>query len=325
MNSDLSNLVPYDRICNEELRSNQKLNMIPICKKYLRFLDNYELWDDTKAEYDVSLLLNYWLYDKISNFYSTKNIDKISVDFSALQLIWDHFKDDAKRKPYYQNFKPNEGIFKKEDWENKKKLYEYYVNYDNLFSTVQLYPNKCTEYYDYFKEMISVYKIFSGLCLSREYSCPEYFYKFQKKNPDNNIENLPCYKQIDMQKTAAARARLSREGGTSDHSPGPEVGHLKVRGASGPQGDSASTQDTQSTSQSSNIGTKVSHSVLGAAPVLLTATMLYRYTPLGPWIRIFGGGRTTSMNAMDTLSPYTQETGDMFSKDTENYISYQPI
>ncbi|KMZ77313.1 hypothetical protein PVIIG_06121, partial [Plasmodium vivax India VII] len=75
----------------------------------------------------------------------------------------------------------------------------------------------------------------------------------------------------------------------------------------------------------SEIRRKVTHSVNVAALFLLTPTMLYRYTPLGPWIRRFGGGGTNSMNAMDALSSYTQETGNMLSDDSANYISYQPI
>ncbi|VUZ99565.1 PIR protein, fragment [Plasmodium vivax] len=52
---------------------------------------------------------------------------------------------------------------------------------------------------------------------------------------------------------------------------------------------------------------------------------LPKYTPLGPWIRRFGGGGTNSMNAMDTFSSYTEETSNMLSDESANYISYQPM
>ncbi|SCA59655.1 Plasmodium vivax Vir protein, putative [Plasmodium vivax] len=159
--------------------------MTPICVKYLRFLDDSELWSDSSFEYDVSILLNYWLYDKIAAIYGITDIATISIDFSALQMVWDHFMESRKRKPYNEKFKPNTDIFYEEDWEKRRKLYEYYVNYDELFG-------------------------------------------------------------IDME------------------------GPLVTTG--GPTAES----NTQLESENFEIGKKVSHTVLGAAPVLLTATMLYR-------------------------------------------------
>ncbi|SCA83732.1 Plasmodium vivax Vir protein, putative [Plasmodium vivax] len=273
--------------------------MIPICKKYLRFLDISEEWSDTNTEYDVSLLLNYWLSDKIASIHGITNIDKIRIDFGDLQRIWDHFNNSLNRKSYYYKFKPETNIFNEEDWEKRKKLYEYYVDYDILFRNAQWFPQKCKEYYDKIKEFSTVYKYFEGKCLPGEYKCPIFFDEFKKKNPVHNLENLECYKQIDKQRTAAG-AKPSALGDTSHHSPGSKDGPLAVRGDLGFQGDAASTYSTDSTPGMS-------------------------YTPFGPWIRKLRGGSTNNINAMDGFSPYTQETGDMFSDDSANFISYQPI
>ncbi|SBT56098.1 PIR Superfamily Protein [Plasmodium ovale wallikeri] len=43
-------------------------------------------------------------------------------------------------------------------------------------------------------------------------------------------------------------------------------------------------RDTEMTNKNSQIGTKVRHSALGVSPFLLTASALYKYTPIGPWI-----------------------------------------
>ncbi|SCA82163.1 VIR protein [Plasmodium vivax] len=121
-----------------------------------------------------------------------------------------------------------------------------------------------------------------------------------------------------MEQTKSA-VLTPEEDDNSDASGGPKPTH--PYSADGP----ASESDIQLESGNSDIRKKVTHTVLGAAPVLLTVTMLYRYTPLGPWIRRFRGGRTNNMNAMDTISPYTPETGNMFSDNEANYISYQPM
>ncbi|KMZ88732.1 hypothetical protein PVBG_05678 [Plasmodium vivax Brazil I] len=313
MDNDFLNLDNYDIICKKQLTSNKELRMIPICKKYLRFLDNSKVWGDSDAEYDVSLLLNYWIYDKISSIYSITDIDEISIYFGSLQGIWDHFKDSRYRELYYHKFKPNEKILKEEDWEKRKELNEYYVNYDTLYKTARGYSEKCEEYYLKIKEMISVYKYFEEKCSSDEYKCPGVFHKCTEKNLESELKKLPCHQKMK------GRTVSTSDDGSSRQLPG------SAEGPTDPADGPALEAVTQLGSGDSGIREKVTNSVLGAAPVLLTATALYRYTPLGPWIRRFRGGRTNSMNAMDSFSPYTEETGNMFPEDTANYISYQPI
>ncbi|VUZ99526.1 PIR protein [Plasmodium vivax] len=293
---------------------------MPICKKYLRFLDNSEVWGGTSIEYDVSLLLNYWLYHNISAIYAITNFEKISLDFGALQMVGYYFKDDRKYKQYYEKFKPNIKIFKEEDWGKRKELYEHYVNYDTIYGIAKGYKEKCEGYYEKIQDMISVYKFFQNKCSSAEYKCPDVFYKCKNKNLESSLEELSCHEIMK------AKSVSTSEGDFMHQSPGPEQRPLGP--ADGPQlTEDQHDSHTEELPETSNIRKNVTQSVLGAAPVLLTATMLYRvcYTPLGPWIRRFGGGKTNNMNAMDTFPPYTQETGDMFSDESANHISYQPM
>ncbi|KMZ88912.1 hypothetical protein PVBG_05841 [Plasmodium vivax Brazil I] len=318
MNSDASNLDIYYNLCNDKLNSKEKHQMMPICKKYLRFLDFSEVWGSISTKYDVSLLLNYWLSDKIAPIHGFTNIDKIRIDFAALQMVWYYFKENRIRKSYYDKFKPDTKIFDEEDWEKRKELYENYVNYDTLFKTAELFPEKCEEYYEKIKEMISVYKFFEDKCSSKAYKCPDVFDKCKDKNIESSLEDLSCHAIIK------ARSASILEGESTDQPR--DVEQRPLGPADGPQLqlDQADSY-TQELTETSGFRKKVTHSVLGAAPVLLTATMLYRYTPLGPWIRGLRGGRTNSINAMDTFSHYTQETGDMFSDEPASYISYQPM
>ncbi|KMZ96174.1 hypothetical protein PVNG_06347 [Plasmodium vivax North Korean] len=306
--ADLSN---YDLLCNNiHVHRNYKEQMIPICNKYLRFLDTSITWGGLFTNIDVSLLLNYWLYDKLILIYGDKSDGKIETGFSALQGIWDTFDSSRRENSYYKKCKPEPNLVNHDDWVNRKKLYDYYVDFDTLFKTSTIYGDLCEEYYQKIKEMISVCAYFKEKCSKPEtYSCPDKYNKCEDKNLETELKELPCHSKI------IGRTVSTSDDGSSHHLKGPE----------GRTQDLATEAGTQLGSGDTGIQEKVTNSVLGAAPVLLTATALYRYTPLGPWIRRFGGGRTNNMGAMDTFSHYAPETGEMFSDDPANYISYQPM
>ncbi|SBT73789.1 hypothetical protein POWCR01_000153000 [Plasmodium ovale] len=63
---------------------------------------------------------------------------------------------------------------------------------------------------------------------------------------------------------------------------------------------------TESTPYITEIGTKVDHSIIGVAPVLLTVTTLYAYTPISSWILKLGGKNPNGISGMQRFSFYTQ-------------------
>ncbi|ANQ09004.1 Uncharacterized protein PCOAH_00036000 [Plasmodium coatneyi] len=76
----------------------------------------------------------------------------------------------------------------------------------------------------------------------------------------------------------------------------------------------------------SETGMQVTLGTLRVAAIFLIAALLYRYTPVGPWIREHLRGRTNRRRrAMDEVSLYTEETDSIFSDDTSSYISYQSL
>ncbi|SBT02682.1 PIR Superfamily Protein [Plasmodium ovale curtisi] len=109
--------------------------MIKICKKYLRYLEYCKLLHDEKSRYDVSLLLNYWLYGMLTHIYGANSTEKIRTGFSALQLKWTYFDYRKINEPYHLKCKPNFEIVNHNDWDKRKKLYDYYVDYDILIGT----------------------------------------------------------------------------------------------------------------------------------------------------------------------------------------------
>ncbi|KMZ83396.1 hypothetical protein PVBG_06038 [Plasmodium vivax Brazil I] len=321
MDIESEDLNRYNVQCNKIVVREPRDKMILICKKYQRFLHNCLTWSDLNPDFDVSLLLSFWLYEKLIKIYGGTNTQEITSGFSALQGTWANFFNyDRIKDSRYLKCKPEPKMLNQEDWVKRKQLFEYYVNYDTLYRTASLYLLKCQENYEKIKEFSSLYEYFRGECLTEGYECPKVFPKFESEKREYNLEILPCHKQMEKAIAAAAQVKAS-----SHHPEGAEQRHGASNDGPEKPGSKFIAPDTQITLETTDIKTKVANSVLGAAPVILTATALYRYTRLGPWLRRIGGGRTNNMNSMDTFSPYTEETGDMFSNNSENYISYQPI
>ncbi|VVA00052.1 PIR protein [Plasmodium vivax] len=317
----------YDPLCNNiGVNSIYKEKMIPICKKYLRFLDTYKTWRKSPFErFDISILLNYWLYGKLKHIYhDTKNYE-INIGFSALQLICNTFISSRSDESYYKKYVPDWELVNHTDWEKRKKLYDYYVDYKDLsYWANKQHSDKC-KYYKQIQEKQEIFNHFDRLCESNSDECPKFYQECSGFNPKKVLSPSECQKEMDQPNDLHTESDSSENDDISYTPAGPIPGYLAREGGPGLSQFSNDLQKAESTPQISGIVKKVSESVLFTAPVLLTTTALYRYTPLGPWIRRLRGGRTNNMNAMDTFPYYTQEAGDIYYNNDANYISYQPI
>ncbi|CAG9474509.1 unnamed protein product [Plasmodium vivax] len=320
MDRNTEDLKDFNVICNQIYVNDHKDQMILICEKYLRFLNKSESWSNLFSDYDVSLLLNYWIYDKLTHIYGDKNTKEIDIGFGVLQGKWSAFERSIRNTSYYKNCWPDPSKVYHEDWKNRKKLYDYYVDYDILFGSAKTIDTFCKKYYEKIKGFYSLYKDFQGKCTTQGPNCPEFFHKFDKKDLSYKLENLPCYTEMEQALGAAkTKDRLS-----PNHS-GSEPGQRATGDGYRSPGSELGNPQPETTTETSGIGKGVTHTVLGAAPVLLTATALYRYTPFGSWIRKLRGGHTNSMSVMGEVPSYMQETGDVFSDHEANYISYEPM
>ncbi|VUZ93909.1 PIR protein [Plasmodium vivax] len=315
INKDHDDLSKYSTHCESISWPKNGEEAKVICKKYLRYLDTSNILNIQNATYDICILLNYWIYEKLNEIFpDEESSDKIDIAFGNFQHIWNELYNYSGNTTH-NKCKPDFNLVKHSDWEKRKELYEYYIDYPTFNGLILFDQSKCKAYYEYIKKKEELYEHFEKESLSSGYDRPEFYIRSKEYIPEKVLPDLICHNQILADKAAAAK--LSPKGYTLDDQ--------EAEPGLGPRGDSlgfsrpsADTLNPKSTPETSGFGTKVSHTVLGAAPVLLTATMLYR-------IRRLGGGRTNSMNTMDTFSPYTPETGDMFSDESANYISYQPM
>ncbi|SBT58154.1 PIR Superfamily Protein [Plasmodium ovale wallikeri] len=324
LNYDYSDLSTYNEKSNNNIFvHSKKKEMIGICKRVLSNLENSTMLNTANSSYDTCILFNYWIYDTLAGIYGAENTTDIAHAFGSLQFIWSYLNYYQKNKTFYEKCKPSYNIYDHEDWKHRKQLNDYYVDYDYLYKMASSFDPEC-KYYKKIEEKTSLFKHFDDLCVTDENKCPKFYNQCQSYNPKSVLPLLPCDIKINADRAATERAS------TVNRSPGhgkvPRIGAdgLSLQGiANGPH-------IRGSTSEISQIGTKVGHSVLGLAPVLVTATALYRYTPIGPWIPKFSGIHQNILSDMDGdeidgFSSNAQEIGDMFFDNTPNYISYQPM
>ncbi|GAB69891.1 hypothetical protein PCYB_006400 [Plasmodium cynomolgi strain B] len=247
--------------------------MIEMCKRILRYLDKNSLSDIQDPKYDECTLLNYWVYSKLVNIFRSDNSSIIDNPFAALLRIWNEIIDKQPDKPFYKKCQPDSATIMKRDWRKIKELYDYYVNYDALFKTAKNFPDKCEEYYGKIKNMEEIFHYFENFCSNYPNACPKIYNECKPYNPESTLVQLPCHSRI-----------IGKSGPIlNDNSSHEVIGSIEMHPKSADDfvvdfKDVFTVEsETQLYSENSGIGTKVTHSILGAAPVLLTGTMLYRY------------------------------------------------
>ncbi|KMZ89403.1 hypothetical protein PVBG_05914 [Plasmodium vivax Brazil I] len=262
--NNIDNLLEYYEDCSSLVSISSRSNkgsLRILCAQLLKYLKTtYTTLKIKELTYDPCILLNYWVYNRLVNIFGSDVPSTIAPTFATLQQIWNSFVEKQSDKSFYNKCIPNDKIIMQSDWKKRKELYDYYVDYDTLYKTARDYSQKCEAYYFKIKEMISVYKYFEEKCSSDKYKCPDVFYKCREINLQSELEKLPCHETIKGRTVSTSEDRSFR------HSPGSE----------GRTQDLATEAGTQLENGDSGIGTKLTNSVLGAAPVLLTATALYR-------------------------------------------------
>ncbi|SBT51581.1 PIR Superfamily Protein [Plasmodium ovale wallikeri] len=312
METNYSDLSEYNEKCdNIVVPDNQKDKVKTICKKFLRYLEKSPLWNVSDPGYDVCLLLNFWVYDKLNHIFRDK--DKRNIAFANFQTF---FRDNIEKptsKSRNSKCTDKFEILSKDDWEKRKELYDYYIDYDTNKSTFNFFGEQCKEYYEYIEGKKELYKHFGRLCISNSSECPDFYNDCMKYNPDLVLPKMSCHVKMVAAKNALATHETSDQG--MQDGPHPYGSDLS--------GHSARSSEAGMIQENSDIGTKVGKSVLGIAPIALTASALYRFTPLGQWIRKLAGSNHNI--AGNGFGDEAQESGNMFFDGGENYISYQPM
>ncbi|SBT30660.1 PIR Superfamily Protein [Plasmodium ovale wallikeri] len=146
--------------------------------------------------------LNYWIHDRVTNFYNTSNINVKKVDIiSELLKVWEHMKSSKyEKESYICELQKSEQSKNLEEMKRKKIMFDYCENYNTLkgFLT-KPYHNNCNIYYDYLKESVhefsKIAKVHNAQCSSIN-NCLSFCNKY---DPEDLLNNSKC-KVVEISK-----------------------------------------------------------------------------------------------------------------------------
>ncbi|SBT84718.1 PIR protein [Plasmodium ovale] len=316
MEIDYPDLSDYNEKCNDIYVHDKKEEEVKIiCKKFLRCLEKSTVWIVKEPGYDVFLLLNYWINDKLTHIFGDKN--KTDVAFANFQRLWNSAMGYQRSISSDKKCKEKFHILDKEDWKKGKELYDYYIDYDTIKSAINFY-GQCQEYYNYIEGKKELFEYFKDICSPESTECPDIYTKCKDYNPDKVLPTLSCHVQMVVANNDLGTQEDSEQGQVDG--PYPHDSDLS--------GHRAASSEAGMTEENTDIGIKVGKSVLGIAPIALTASALYKFTPMGLWIRKLTGSNqniTGNMDGEDGFLDHTQDSSNILFNGAENYISYQPI
>ncbi|KMZ92283.1 hypothetical protein PVMG_03638 [Plasmodium vivax Mauritania I] len=213
LNKDEKELNEYYSKCESLLSGKKHFRYKRLCSILLSFLKTSRpLSDKIDFAYDDCILFNYWMYNEIAQRYNYKNPSKVIHAFGDLQGIWNSLISDNLNPDYYNKCKPDFGIATKDDWIERKQLYDYCVNYKSLIATSKTHKDSCKTIYMYIKSNAKLYDHFKERCVPGG-KCPNFYSECKNYDPDKVLHLLHCYqdmKEEEASHPAPAAAALSQ-------------------------------------------------------------------------------------------------------------------
>ncbi|SCO66331.1 VIR protein [Plasmodium vivax] len=330
---DTADLTKYRNECSSlSYPFNKNKNVIKLCEQVLKYLKTNDSTLNNQAnDYDLCKLLNYWVYNRLFEILGSNENSYVYIAFGQLSRIWTTFVDVNLKKNNLNTCRPMNEIVNHFNWEKRKELYDYQVNYASLRKLVDYYDVKCIKYYDYIEKIADLYKYFDEHCSSNDSRiCPVFYKDIKQYDPNNFIRNLPCYNQMQEEKAAAAAAAAKKKAVPEN----PETRTtLQGRASSDTGPHSENPTNGMITPDSSQLMRDNSHSAIKPGDVLLgvvvtsmTSGFLYKFTPIGKRLsnrfgrkRMIGSILNEENNA---LFDYTSDSYNPGYGDIEHYIGY---
>ncbi|KMZ94968.1 hypothetical protein PVMG_05637 [Plasmodium vivax Mauritania I] len=206
----------YDEYCGtaqEPLQNNRLVRNI--CATILNYLETiYSKSEHQNDAYDVCKLLNYWVYNSLNNvlhFSNSNNFNKISKVHGDIVIRWNNFNEDKLKETENKTCKPIINIAAYNDWEKRKELYEYYVDYSPIKTFLDFYPQGCRKFYHYVESKKKLYEHFKKPCTSdKKKGCPDFYEQCEKYDPDIILPTLKCRQEIINERKEAEHSALQR-------------------------------------------------------------------------------------------------------------------
>ncbi|SCA60347.1 VIR protein [Plasmodium vivax] len=314
---DLEGYIPYLSKCEYFNSFDKNKRAKKICARVLKYLETDKISINKNDDYDICMLLNFWVYSKLFDILQNKGEKNVHIAYGELQLLWDGIIDYKLKKHENQTCRPLPDLVLYNDWKERKELYEYCVDYPAISKSAVGYNERCREFYKYVESKKPLYKHFKEHCPSDEKKkCPEFYNQCLQYDPEKVLPDLECSDEIMQERAAAASSALQKTKehlGSETESRGRSVGMV----SDGAQNLNGNPQNVR----------MYGNVLLGVVATSMTSGALYRFTPLGGMIRNGLGWNNNNMrnfNAGDfRLYDYASEPFNPYPGE-EHYIGYHP-
>ncbi|KMZ88739.1 hypothetical protein PVBG_05685 [Plasmodium vivax Brazil I] len=168
-------------------KNNQKIRKI--CEKVVKYIKSNPLIPYIKHLKDHQCnLFNYWIYEQLDSYYKD--------DYKEHVQIFGNFLRVFSGLEYYKKentCKLSSSIPIMPNRQERKKLYEYCIDYEAILEKSQSSKDKCNIYYTYVQDKMPLFKKFQGLCTSDDTNDNPDFCKICKnKDPKDLLLKLKC-------------------------------------------------------------------------------------------------------------------------------------
>ncbi|KMZ88479.1 hypothetical protein PVBG_05437 [Plasmodium vivax Brazil I] len=259
----------YDKYCRSFEAPVRNRSLVKnICSTILNYLETiYSITDHTNDEYNVCILLNYWVYERLNVVLHSDDSKYIDRIFGEIVSKWNDFIIDKSKELKNEICKPFDKIVLYVDWKKRQELYEYYVDYHQIKQYLQINQKNCKEYYKYIESKKKLYEHFKERCITKDTNrCPEFYEQCKQYDPKEVLQHLDCYDEI-MQESDTAVPRLPRiRNGFSFNEPESEE----------ESDDMKKPDDAPNLSGNSHSVTKFGNVLLGVVATSMTSGALYR-------------------------------------------------
>ncbi|CAG9483630.1 unnamed protein product [Plasmodium vivax] len=324
LNYDIDNLNDYNKECDKLNEPYNTPGVKKICKQVLKFLKTKAFrLDHEDSVRDDCVLLNYWIYEKLYKYYSPTDSTKVPHAFGSLLPKWYELVQDESNESYYKKCKPSTTIVTEDNWQERKELYEYCVDYKTVRGYAD-YFDKCKEYYPYFQKKAELYKKFEKVCSPKTKDCPDFYDRCKEYDPNKILENLKCHNEMKGKRVSDALPKLLPD----VEEEATEVDN--TYGAPKPTGEVPSQLAATLRGRIPNTPIKYGDLLLGIVVTSITSGALYRFktyrrrlrngfgwngTPIG---HLNEGGNGLLAQVLDAHNPLS---GD----GAEHFIGYTPV
>ncbi|SBT74334.1 Plasmodium vivax Vir protein, putative [Plasmodium ovale] len=283
-----------------------------LCKKITSNLRKISHLVSTGEDIDeLCKYLNFWLYYQIKEHVSVNKGNIYSDGFiHSIYDGWNSISNMLLQNKCNVLISYNTSL---DEWVQGKIMYDYFKNFQYISDRYNDDPALCQEYHKYITSIKEYYTIYKSKCFPPHSTLCSYYMKYDEKyDPNILLSNLKCTDiEVDRRLNTKEVSELSDGVETL---PSPRATLLEH---------SPVNNEVLDTNSSNIVG--ISVSVLG---LFIIFSMLYKFTPLVPWIREKILGKTINFNNIDNVTEELLQDNSEFIDISQHsdilHVAYNP-